>query len=878
MSSRNAMRAFAAFRAMAASVVLGLVTWSCQVAEEERVFLDVRADSSWTAFDPFSVVLADEGGTPFDTLFMGKLSSPDQLKRLPAPGYDGRRIKVILTGYKNGKPAKIETRDYDGRTQTETGPASVVIVPEDTGSSNGSPFDLKPDTLRLYVGGPSSLLAPAGAAWAGQNLSWSSSETKVAAVQGGTVVATGPGTAFIRAQAGQYRDSSRVTVVKDVPVLDAGADTTVLVNSSLAFQVRVRQEFGGIAAFKWSLDGDTAWDDSASGLPAQVSVAETAKRTFAQEGRIVLRFLVRDGEGNEAVAARGLTVSSKPPPVIADLAPADTTISINDSVPFAAKATSSAPLASYGWDFNGDGKDEETGTVSGAAATVKAGKRFAAAGIYHVTLRVTDQNGSSQSRQATVTAETDLPAADAGKDTTVEPGSKANLHGVATDKLGKVAKTEWKIGGGNFAAAPPETTITAPSAGGASIDCILRVTDDDGGQASDTMTVTVKAAADAGLKTLVLSSGPVTPIVSATTLAYTSWAPESVSTLKVTATAASPGAQISVNGTVVAAGVPSPAIALKVGTNVITLIITAQDNVTRKTYTITVDRLDQTPPPMPIVMAPDTLRSGILSWTWKSGGGDGIGVYRYRLNDSDLSNVTKTTTSLSYQAGQATVEDSETLYVQECDSSGNWSAAGHATIVVRTGPPSWYKFDGDLKDAGLNANHGTATGGLAYAADHNGAANKALDFKSGNLSIATGSARYALGSHITVSAWIKMPPSDGDNHYFVISPEGGIGMFSTLDSVGMTISTPSTENAHCAIPANTWTHITGTYDGTDIRIYRNGALQATKNHPGYISGDLSGMVFGTLNGTFWNGALDDVRFYNRVLSPAEITALAKGAL
>jgi gliding motility-associated-like protein len=45
-----------------------------------------------------------------------------------------------------------------------------------------------------------------------------------------------------------------------------------------------------------------------------------------------------------------------------------------------------------------------------------------------------------------------------------------------------------------------------------------------------------------------------------------------------------------VNGTVVVSGTPSGAIALSVGSNTVTVVCTAQDGVTTKTYTVTVTR------------------------------------------------------------------------------------------------------------------------------------------------------------------------------------------------------------------------------------------------------------------------------------------------
>jgi hypothetical protein len=74
--------------------------------------------------------------------------------------------------------------------------------------------------------------------------------------------------------------------------------------------------------------------------------------------------------------------------------------------------------------------------------------------------------------------------------------------------------------------------------------------------------------------------------------------------------------------------------------------------------------------------------------------------------------------------------------------------------------------------------------------------------------------------------------------------------------------------------ANTWTHITVTYDGITGRIYRNGKLKEESDIPAegftgtaYIGGiDMH-------NGGFWQGMLDEVALFNRALTEEEVGQL-----
>ncbi|PTS92321.1 hypothetical protein DBR11_27195, partial [Pedobacter sp. HMWF019] len=116
-------------------------------------------------------------------------------------------------------------------------------------------------------------------------------------------------------------------------------------------------------------------------------------------------------------------------------------------------------------------------------------------------------------------------------------------------------------------------------------------------------TPSVVLSNNADLNNLVLSSGALTPVFAAGTLAYTASVPNSTASVTITPTVAESHATIKVNGTTVASGAASGAIALAVGTNTITTIVTPQDGSTTKTYTITITKAA----PTVIALTPSTL-------------------------------------------------------------------------------------------------------------------------------------------------------------------------------------------------------------------------------------------------------------------------------
>ncbi|WP_440108317.1 IPTL-CTERM sorting domain-containing protein [Acidovorax sp. BL-A-41-H1] len=116
------------------------------------------------------------------------------------------------------------------------------------------------------------------------------------------------------------------------------------------------------------------------------------------------------------------------------------------------------------------------------------------------------------------------------------------------------------------------------------------VTAQNGATKTYTVTVTRAASSNADLSALSLSSGTLAPAFAAATLGYTATVGNATTSLTVTPTLASGAASVTVNGVATTSGSASGAIALAVGNNIITIVVTAQDGVTTNTYTVTVTR------------------------------------------------------------------------------------------------------------------------------------------------------------------------------------------------------------------------------------------------------------------------------------------------
>lgn len=117
----------------------------------------------------------------------------------------------------------------------------------------------------------------------------------------------------------------------------------------------------------------------------------------------------------------------------------------------------------------------------------------------------------------------------------------------------------------------------------------------------------------ADLSGLTISAGTLTPAFASGTTSYTVSVLHAVSSMAFTPTVAQAKANVTVNGSSAISGAPPPALPLIVGSNPISIAVTAEDG-TKKTYTVTVSRADL-PNTAPSFVIP-TASGSVLGATW----------------------------------------------------------------------------------------------------------------------------------------------------------------------------------------------------------------------------------------------------------------------
>ena len=201
---------------------------------------------------------------------------------------------------------------------------------------------------------------------------------------------------------------------------------------------------------------------------------------------------------------------------------------------------------------------------------------------------------------------------------------------------------------------------------------------------------------------------------------------------------------------------------------------------------------------------------------------------------------------------------------------------------------AYYPLDGDAKDAGGNALHGTVDGAVPTT-DRFGNASGALNFSNDTDRVNCGNpAAFNFSGPFSLSAWVR-PDGTRPNSYIVAKYEFDFNTFTSsphsygLGMAGVEIpyGFVGGEAGYADVfawssptPAGGWHALTLTYDGTVLNLYVNGNLAGWRfvgplppfanAVPLTIGGTSLGQVFG--------GAIDDVRIHNGALSAVEVLA------
>lgn len=219
------------------------------------------------------------------------------------------------------------------------------------------------------------------------------------------------------------------------------------------------------------------------------------------------------------------------------------------------------------------------------------------------------------------------------------------------------------------------------------------------------------------------------------------------------------------------------------------------------------------------------------------------------------------------------------------DGAGNSTESSSVTVTVSNaavpaGLVAAFGFDEGsgttALDASGNGNVGQISGATRVPGGHFGAG---LSFNgTSDLVSVADAATLDLTNGITLEAWVQPTAIGGWQTAMLKEGTSGLAyaLYANEDPVGpvgyVNISGDKPVTGAGTLPLNTWSHIAMTYDGANMRLYRNGVQVGLRAQTGSTAVSTGMLRIGgnAVWGEYFAGLIDEVRVYDRALTAAEI--------
>ncbi|HET9826023.1 MAG TPA: LamG domain-containing protein [Chitinophagaceae bacterium] len=191
-----------------------------------------------------------------------------------------------------------------------------------------------------------------------------------------------------------------------------------------------------------------------------------------------------------------------------------------------------------------------------------------------------------------------------------------------------------------------------------------------------------------------------------------------------------------------------------------------------------------------------------------------------------------------------------------------------------------YEFDGNLKEYSGKLADAVASisGADNYTVDRKGNVNRAIKF---NGRYGLDIFKVPLTFNTSVAVWVEYDAIAPSPNYFAKGDQGILPDFSQdNDNYWGVVSTPVTSGVPSGSIDNHWHHLVATYDGNELKFYVDGSFIGNSLNPCPLALPVGATThcqlgYSTQVGSVWYGSMDDLRYYTRVLSAADVKSLYK---
>ncbi len=195
------------------------------------------------------------------------------------------------------------------------------------------------------------------------------------------------------------------------------------------------------------------------------------------------------------------------------------------------------------------------------------------------------------------------------------------------------------------------------------------------------------------------------------------------------------------------------------------------------------------------------------------------------------------------------------------------------------------------KDASGNGHDGTLVGSPEWVGGQFG---NALTFNGSSTYVNCGSPAAFNTELFSVSFWCNIPSTQGWNHMISRgqhvasgtpgSVNWGVMMYESQQTILYEIFNDTAwTGINTATTTGEWHHVVATYDGSTMQLYHDGALGASASGVGNLLDETRWFLIGARSdagaaGGFFNGSLDEVGYFNAVLSVEDIELIMNNGL
>lgn len=244
---------------------------------------------------------------------------------------------------------------------------------------------------------------------------------------------------------------------------------------------------GNIVEYHWDLNEDGVYEES----------GEKVTKQWSSSGSRLIKLRVVDSEGAEETLSKSITIGSTQEPPQARFSYYPSTVTVGTTVQFDGSDSSDPDggyISEYEWDVDGDGSYEK----SGKTVTFT----YDSSGSKTVALRVTDDDGSSDTTQKYINVEGEGDGGDQAPTAQIttspsrpDAGEMIEFSAAGSDPHDAITEYEWDLDGdGSYEKSGEAVTYTYQQGGRKTVK--LKVTDNSG--QSDTQSKTLDLGSGGG--------------------------------------------------------------------------------------------------------------------------------------------------------------------------------------------------------------------------------------------------------------------------------------------------------------------------------------------------------------------------------------------